>query len=120
MKERIVEILREFPGLTGKQIANKLGDISKSELNSFLYKNPDGLVQIDWKWYIDNDEYVLTLSNQSWIDEEIFEKDLASAGCMLESSQSTCVIRFPERMSTRLNSIHRCISYAVFCLNIKS
>src|SRR5437762_4327236 len=39
----------------------------------------------------------------------------------LRSSASTGnqVLTFPDRKSTRLNSSHRCISYAVFCLKKK-
>lgn len=111
LKEKVKAILRETPGLTGKQIANKLGDIDKSDLNSFLYKNTDGLVQKDWKWYL-NDEYVFDLSDQSWISEEIFEADFIKAGCLLSSTASRCVIRFPENCKILLIAGARVIALA--------
>src|SRR5258708_15077838 len=33
--------------------------------------------------------------------------------------QSKLLLKFPDRKSTRLNSSHQIISYAVFCLKIK-
>src|SRR5437879_7344746 len=33
---------------------------------------------------------------------------------------SFCLTALPDRKSTRLNSSHRCISYAVFCLKKKT
>jgi len=111
MKEKIIKILENSPGLTGKQIAQKLGDIKKSELNSFLYNNSDGLIQVDWKWYL-KEEYVLELSSNSWVDEETFESDLCNAGCLLSSSSSKCVIRFPEKCSILLVAGARLIALA--------
>lgn len=94
-KEKIKDILRESPGLTGKQIAKKLGGVDKSALNKFLYANSDGLKQDDWKWFI-ADEYVLDLSVQSWIGADNFEEQLSDTGCLLSSSANKCVMRFPE------------------------
>ena len=36
-----------------------------------------------------------------------------------QSGPSGLLVRAPDRKSTRLNSSHRCISYAVFCLKKK-
>ncbi|HBQ5890760.1 TPA: hypothetical protein L7606_002836 [Klebsiella variicola subsp. variicola] len=93
--EKIKELLREFPGLTGKQIAKKLGYPDKSALNSFLYSNLEGLKQVEWKWYVE-DEYVLVLDADVWIDEDIFEANLSAAGCLLGASANRCRICFPE------------------------
>lgn len=41
--EKIKEIIREFPGLTSRQIAKKLGDVEKTDLNRFLYRDCDGV-----------------------------------------------------------------------------
>ncbi|HAI2472285.1 hypothetical protein R9J58_06770 [Escherichia coli] len=49
--EKIKELLRESPGLTGKQIAKTLGYSDKSALNSFLYSHAEGLKRVEWKWY---------------------------------------------------------------------
>src|SRR5437762_8221029 len=38
----------------------------------------------------------------------------------LDGCQRGCSIQGPDRKSTRLNSSHRCISYAVFCLKKKT
>ena len=85
--EKIKELLREFPGLTGKQIAKKLEYADKSALNSFLYSNLEGLKQV---------EYVLVLDADAWIDEDIFEANLSAAGCLLGASANRCRICFPE------------------------
>ncbi|PLP26793.1 hypothetical protein CWM92_17645, partial [Klebsiella michiganensis] len=92
--EKIKELLREFPGLTGKQIAKKLEYADKSALNSFLYSNLEGLKQVEWKWYVE-DEYVLVLDADAWIDEDIFEANLSAAGCLLGASANRCRICFP-------------------------
>src|SRR5437879_11296408 len=39
--------------------------------------------------------------------------------CVLVLSTGAFANLFPDRKSTRLNSSHRCISYAVFCLKKK-
>jgi hypothetical protein len=62
--EKIKELLRESPGLTGKQIAKTLGYADKSALNSFLYSHAEGLKRVEWKWYVD-DEYVLVLDGDA-------------------------------------------------------
>src|SRR5436189_435026 len=45
-----------------------------------------------------------------------------SSGCRTSASPrcSTRCLRRADRKSTRLNSSHRCISYAVFCLKKKN
>ena len=96
-KGKIKNVLRESPGLTGKQIAKALEVDDKSALNKFLYANPEGLRQEGWKWYLNGDEYVLELVAQStWISESDFEESLSAAGCLLSSPANKCVIRFPE------------------------
>lgn len=99
MKDRIINILRETSGLTGKQIAKKLGDIDKSAVNSFLYKNPDGFFQDknSFKWFLATSEYILEFKPQTWIDEKAFETDLSNTGCMLGSPAHKCILRFPEK-----------------------
>jgi hypothetical protein len=99
MKDRIMTILRETPGLTGKQITQKLGDVDKTTVNSFLYHNSEGFFQDkgSFKWYPATADYILEFSANTWIDEKVFEKDLTKAGCMLGSPARKCVIRFPEK-----------------------
>ncbi|HFT6597996.1 TPA: hypothetical protein ACGRM4_001558 [Klebsiella oxytoca] len=109
--EKIKELLREFPGLTGKQIAKKLGYTDKSALNSFLYSHVEGLKQAEWKWYVD-DEYILVLDTGTWIDENIFEANLSAAGCLLGASASRCRISFPEGCRILLAAGARVIALA--------
>ncbi|WP_296250834.1 hypothetical protein [uncultured Enterobacter sp.] len=109
--QKIKELLREFPGLTGKQIAKKLGYADKSALNSFLYNQVEGLKQVEWKWYED-DEYVLNLDVDTWIDEDIFEAKLSAAGCMLGTSARRCRICFPENSRILLAAGARVIALA--------
>lgn len=99
--EKIKELLRESPGLTGKQIAKTLGYADKSALNSFLYSHAEGLKRVEWKWYVD-DEYVLVLDGDAWIDENIFEANLSASGCLLSASARRCSISFPESCSILL------------------
>ena len=113
MKDRITKILREMPGLTGKQISKKLGDVTKSEVNSFLYNNPEGFIQDDnWKWYLDEDVYSLEFRSNSWINERYFEEDLANAGGMLETEHSKCVMRFPAKCKILLIAGARIVALA--------
>lgn len=109
--EKIKELLRAFPGLTGKQIAKKLGYVDKSALNSFLYSQVEGLKQVEWKWYVE-DEYVLVLEADTWIDENIFEANLSTAGCLLGASSKRCRISFPERCWILLSAGARVIALA--------
>ena len=118
LKERVIEVLREHPGLTGKQIAKELGNIDKSELNSYLYKNSEGLVQKDWKWYLSDGGNVLELSGQRWIDAVHFEDELSKAGGVLESEDTQWVIQFPERCKILLIAGARIIMLSNQCVQI--
>ncbi len=109
--EKIKELLRESPGLTGKQIAKTLGYADKSALNSFLYSHAEGLKRVEWKWYVD-DEYVLVLDGDAWIDENIFEANLSASGCLLSASARRCSISFPESCSILLAAGARIIALA--------
>lgn len=109
--EKIKELLWESPGLTGKQIAKALGYADKSALNSFLYSLAEGLKRVEWKWYVD-DEYVLVLDGDAWIDENIFEANSAAAGCLLGASARRCRISFPESCSILLAAGARIIALA--------
>lgn len=111
-KENIKNILRKSPGLTGKQIARKLGGIDKSMLNKFLYANSDGLRQEDWKWYLVDEPYVLDLAAYSWIGENEFEERLSEAGCLLNSPAENCIIRFPKDCKILLIAGARVIALA--------
>src|SRR5437763_13494766 len=48
------------------------------------------------------------------LKESIIQKQVP-----LKSDYSLSELNYPDRKSTRLNSSHRCISYAVFCLKKK-
>ncbi|EMT5581256.1 hypothetical protein [Enterobacter hormaechei] len=109
--EKIKELLREFPGLTGKQIAKKLGYADKSALNSFLYSHSQGLKRVEWKWYVE-EEYVLVLNADTWIDENVFEANLSSGGCLLSGIASRCRISFPENCKILLAAGARVIALA--------
>ncbi|HHC6614285.1 TPA: ATP-binding protein [Vibrio parahaemolyticus] len=112
-KKKIENILRESPGLTGKQIAKALGVSDKSALNKFIYANSDGLRQDGWKWFLADDKYVLDLESQSsWIDEIVFEDQFCSSGCLLSSTITKCVIRFPEKCKILLIAGARIIALA--------
>lgn len=113
-KEKIREVLRDSPGLTGKQISKALGVGNKSALNKFLYSNPEGLRQDEqWKWYLADDHYVLDLVTPStWITEDEFEDCLTAAGCLLSSCSNKCVIRFPENCRILLVAGARVIALA--------
>lgn len=107
--EKIKEIIREYPGLTGRLIAKKLGDVDKTALNSFLYHHCDGIKQTDYKWYLD-DEYVLELDGSSWIDEKSFESSLTAAGSLLDSDANKCTIRFLNNCKILLIATARIIA----------
>ena len=107
--EKIKEIIREFPGLTSRQIAKKLGDVEKTDLNRFLYRDCDGVKQIDYKWYLD-DEYVLELGGRSWINEKSFESNLTTSGSLLDSNASKCTIRFLNNCQILLIATARIIA----------
>ncbi|MEY0015480.1 hypothetical protein AB7W42_00055 [Providencia rettgeri] len=109
--EKIKELLRESPGLTGKQISKKLGYADKSALNSFLYSSTVGLKQIEWKWYVE-DEYILVLDADTWIDEDIFESNLSAAGCLLSTHANKYRICFPKNCKILLTAGARVIALA--------
>src|SRR5437762_5033557 len=44
---------------------------------------------------------------------------MSYSGTSTDEVEDIAYARFPDRKSTRLNSSHRCISYAVFCLKKK-
>lgn len=113
-KEKIKEVLRDSPGLTGKQIAKTLGVRDKSALNKFLYANSEGLKQDDdWKWYLADDHYVLDLvAPASWIGEDDFEDCLTAAGCLLSSHANKCTLYFPENCKILLIAGARVIALA--------
>src|SRR5437762_10509405 len=50
---------------------------------------------------------------------DFFAEDLARDGATRGRSSAKKSAAKPDRKSTRLNSSHRCISYAVFCLKKK-
>src|ERR1017187_4082256 len=56
----------------------------------------------------------LGLHRYGYAPEELVGKPLADLFCADDQSVLTNVV-IPDRKSTRLNSSHRCISYAVFC-----
>lgn len=112
-REQIKNVLRESPGLTGKQIAKALGVDDKSAFNKFLYANSEGLSQKEWKWYLADEDYLLDLIAQSaWIGENDFEDSLTAAGCLLSSSATKCVVRFPENCKILLIAGARVIALA--------
>src|SRR5690606_25385705 len=112
-KQQIKNVLRESPGLTGKQIAKALGVSDKSALNKYLYANSEGLRQEGWKWYLADEDYIFELATQStWISESDFEDSLSSAGCLLGSPANKCVIRFPENCKILLIAGARVIALA--------
>lgn len=113
-KEMIKEVLRDSPGLTGKQIAKTLGVADKSAFNKFLYANSEGLRQDDdWKWFLADDLHVLDLAAPaSWIAEDDFEDCLTASGCLLSSHANNCVIRFPENCKILLIAGARVIALA--------
>src|SRR5437762_6722675 len=57
-----------------------------------------------------------SLNNVMTLWAETFSKFYPNAKIQIEGKGSTTA---PDRKSTRLNSSHRCISYAVFCLKKK-
>lgn len=112
-KQQIKNVLRESPGLTGKQIAKALGVSDKSALNKYLYANPEGLRQEGWKWYLADEDYILELTTLStWIDESDFEDSLSAAGGLLGAPANKCVIRFPENCKILLIAGARVIALA--------
>src|ERR1017187_11037155 len=62
--------------------------------------------------------------NHGKLDENVLDRaqlnyPVAPAGILYLSSGELLQVSRPDRKSTRLNSSHRCISYAVFCLKKK-
>jgi hypothetical protein len=106
--EKIKELLRESPGLTGKQIAKTLGYSDKSALNSFLYSHAEGLKRVEWKWYVD-DEYVLVLM-ATLGSMKIFLK--LTYQLLVERTARRCSISFPESCSILLAAGARIIALA--------
>ncbi len=112
-KEKIKNILRKSPGLTGRQISKILGVEDKSALNKILYANSDGLIQKGWKWYVPDECHIFDLTGKSnWVSEHDFENSLKIAGCLLSSEEDRCVIRFPKNCKILLIAGARVIALA--------
>src|SRR5437764_8982486 len=58
-------------------------------------------------------KFILNPYDEFAVEEALRQKEKAGAG-------EVVVIALGDRKSTRLNSSHRCISYAVFCLKKKN
>src|SRR5262250_3698745 len=61
--------------------------------------------------------YTLSLQRRS-SDLAEFSRSAAAIGSLSDMTAASCA--YQDRKSTRLNSSHRCISYAVFCLKKKT
>src|SRR5258707_6184857 len=70
---------------------------------------PEHLVRLTW-YVIDMEEYLANLKTLGQIYRDIF-------GAHYPAMALVQVVRLVDRKSTRLNSSHANISYAVFCLN---
>src|ERR1017187_7966410 len=65
-----------------------------------------------------NTEWALLVNNNSGTDNTVWFQGLSAHLC-LGTTVPVADGTWQDRKSTRLNSSHRCISYAVFCLNKK-
>src|SRR3712207_7763380 len=63
---------------------------------------------------------VMEKANVSFIIRDFTEEGLKSKEALLENITQQVMENYPDRKSTRLNSSHANISYAVFCLKKKN
>jgi len=115
MLEKIKEVLTETPGLTGREIARKIGG-AKKEVNSYLASHNEGLVKRGWKWFIaEGNVKVLELPGETWITDSLFEAAFAETGCFLSSQDCSLIIRFPLKCKVLLIAGARIIALANQC-----
>src|SRR5437879_8233934 len=75
--------------------------------------NPKAILSVSAHWYIQDAAVTVSTAPRTIHDFGVFPRELYQV-------QLGGFIRNKDRKSTRLNSSHRCISYAVFCLKKKS
>ena len=105
MREQIRDVLRNDPGLTGREIAKKIG-AERKEVNSFLSKNKDFFRQDeDFKWYVKSEEVLIEFF-PGWVDADSYEEILSTYPDLF--SVEGC-IRFvlPNGCNLMLESISR-------------
>src|SRR5437762_10272631 len=92
------------------QCAREYGDIVRLRLANrvaYLLNHPDYM------------EYVLVTNHRNFVKNSFFwrhVKAVFGSGLLTSEGDFWLRERRLDRKSTRLNSSHRCISYAVFCL----
>ena len=104
-------------GLNLSMSANEWGEPDDSEGSQYLYSRDDVVAGVDFDDLITedtNDDGVDDAGNGSWDAGEValHEDFVGKFGNKIE-------VGMPDRKSTRLNSSHVVISYAVFCLKKK-
>src|SRR5437879_7345965 len=110
--------------LSGKQLTRFLGDVLRVKSEKFSGNREFNRGYLDSNFYympirtIDLEPYQGTVHNlevnghSSYVGSFVVHN---SAGVNLPA-RAVVISSFEDRKSTRLNSSHRCISYAVFCL----
>jgi hypothetical protein len=111
MKEKIIKLLREKPGLKGREIAKRIG-ADKKEVNSFLGKHLNEFVQDgDYCWSLTNsEEFKIEFEENKWVYRDSFENSLQKAGSPLDSDCTFVVFVIPEGCSILLDAAARLLA----------
>ncbi len=108
MKERIERVLREKPGLKGREIAKKIGE-ERTLVNSFLHKNTERFSQNNnYCWFLKSpSELRVEFEQDQWMDCNSFEKALASGESPLDIECSSVIFVVPEKCNILLDAAAR-------------
>lgn len=108
MKQAIEQLLRETPGLKGKEIAKKIGK-DKKAVNSFLYAHKDDFVQDNnYCWsLIKPTELEIEFEANQWVDCSSFEDSLSKAGSPLDLECTSITFMVPENCKILLDAAAR-------------
>src|SRR3712207_7910099 len=107
--EELVEEARSFPGFGNTAMIDR--DAAFDIIDQMRQTIPEELKQARW----------IVKERQAMLDEARSESDRIIRGAQDEAEKITSEEEvLKDRKSTRLNSIHANISYAVFCLKKKN
>lgn len=110
MKEDIHKILSQYPGLRGRQIANKLG-LDKKAVNSYLSKQQGIFVKDENHcWYLASNEMIIELDSDRWVDGKALDNSIKKSGSPLEAAESSVIFVVPEGCKPLLEAAARLLA----------
>ncbi|MEQ3694657.1 MAG: ATP-binding protein [Thalassolituus sp.] len=113
MKQKIGKILRETPGLKGRQIASKLG-LDKKDVNSYLSRQ-DGFFFKDENhcWFISQDDLLeIHLDGETWVNGISLDKSIDRMGSPLDTGCTSIIFIITKGCKILLEAAARLLAYS--------